>query len=93
MEWSLPTESERGAKRRASSMQELEAFYAGMMARMSEVLPHLEQSSARDIPVETERLLYLTLSLAEVAPAVELFAEPTVSYGYDVARFVPGPEP
>ena len=53
MEWSLPTESERGAKRRASSMQELEAFYAGMMARMSEVLPYLEQSSARDIPVET----------------------------------------
>jgi hypothetical protein len=37
-------------------------------------------------------LLHLAHSFAEVAPAVECFGQPAVSYGYDVARFIPGPE-
>jgi len=41
---------------------------------------------------ENQRLLDLTKALAEVAPAVELFFEPTISFGYDVARFSADPE-
>jgi hypothetical protein len=38
---------------------------------------------------ETERhLMYLLLSLAEIAPAVESYHQPAVIYGYDPARFV-----
>ena len=92
-EWCLATEAERGAKRRGSPMADLEAFYAGVLPRLGEVLAYLEQFAPGDVPPETERLLYLSLALAEVAPAVELFGEPTVSYGYDVSRFVPGREP
>lgn len=92
MAWCLATESERSARRRASSMAELEAFYAAMLARMDQILPYLEQFPPDEVPADTQRLAYLTLSLAEVAPAVELFGEPTVTYGYDVARFEPGPE-
>jgi hypothetical protein len=31
----------------------------------------------------------MTLSLAEVAPAVELFGQPSVVDGYDITRFTP----
>ena len=40
-----------------------------------------------EMPEDARNLFYLTLSLAEVAPAVELFRQPTVIDGYDVKRF------
>ena len=73
-------------------MEDLQAFYAAMLARLEEVLEYLEGFSPEGASPETRQLLYLALSLAEVAPAVELFGEPTVSYGFDVSRFTPGPE-
>lgn len=86
--WSLATEPERSAKRQASTMKDIKAFYDAMLARMEEVLPYLEQFSVDDLPQEATRLFYLTLSLAEVAPAVEQFGQPSVVDGYDVKRVV-----
>ncbi len=90
--WSLATERERSIKRHASTMAEIKAFYAAMLARMDEILPYLEQFSLDDVPPETQRLFYLTLSLAEVAPAAELYGQPGVVDGFDVFRFTPGGE-
>ena len=59
-----------------------------MLARMEEVLPYLEQFSLEELPDDAKRLFYLTLSLAEVAPAVEQFGQPSVVDGYDIKRFV-----
>ena len=92
MDWALATMAERSARRSASSMEELEAFYGAMLPRMEAVLGYLGRIPADDSAPENRRLLNLTKSLAEVAPAVELFLEPTISYGYDVARFAVDPE-
>ena len=90
--WSLATERERSIKRHASTIAEIKAFYEAMLARMDEILPYLEQFSPDDVPPETQRLFYLTLSLAEVAPAAELYGQPSVVDGFDVFRFTPGGE-
>jgi hypothetical protein len=88
--WALATERERSAKRQSSPMTEIKAFYDAMLARMEEVLPYLAQFPPGQVPADVQRLFLLTLSLAEVAPAVENFGQPSVVQGYDVARFIPG---
>ena len=87
--WALATERERSAKRQSSTMTEIKAFYDAMLARMGEVLPYLAQFPPEQVPADVQRLFLLTLSLAEVAPAVENFGQPSVVQGYDVARFIP----
>ena len=89
LDWSLPTERERSAKRQASTMAEIKAFYDTLLPRMEEVLPYLAQFPSEKSPVDVQNLFYLTLSLAEVAPAVENFGQPSVVDGYDIARFIP----
>ena len=88
MAWSLETEGERSDRRQASAMEDITAFYEAMLARMDEVLSYLEQFSLEELPDDAKRLFYLTLSLAEVAPAVEQFGQPSVVDGYDIKRFV-----
>lgn len=88
MAWSLETEGERSDLRQASAMEDITAFYEAMLARMEEVLSYLEQFSLEELPDDAKRLFYLTLSLAEVAPAVEQFGQPSVVDGYDIKRFV-----
>ncbi len=88
MAWSLETEGERSDHRQASAMEDITAFYEAMLARMEEVLSYLEQFSLEELPDDAKRLFYLTLSLAEVAPAVEQFGQPSVVDGYDIKRFV-----
>ena len=85
--WSLATEQERSDKRQASTMKEIQTFYDAMLARMEEILQYVEQFPLEKMPADAQRLFYLTLSLAEVAPAVELFGQPTVVDGYDIKRF------
>ncbi len=85
--WSLATEQERSDKRQVSTMTEIKAFYDTMLARMEEILPYLEQFPLEQMPEDAPRLFFLMLSLAEVAPAVELFGQPTVIDSYDIKRF------
>jgi hypothetical protein len=53
------------------------------------VFAYLNQFSLETLPAEAQRLLDLTLSLAEVAPAVECFRQPLVVDGYEASRFIP----
>ncbi|MGH7961577.1 MAG: hypothetical protein ACRERD_07080 [Candidatus Binatia bacterium] len=87
--WALATETERSRHRQASTMAEIQAFYDAMLPRMEGILAYLNQFPLAEMPEEAERLLYLTLSLAEVAPAVELFKQPSVMDGYDISRLLP----
>jgi hypothetical protein len=89
LEWALPTERLRTAKRHASSMQQIRAFYDAMVGRLEEILQHLSGFTLENVPDDTNTLLLLTLSLAEVAPAVENFGQPDVVDGYQWSRFVP----
>src|SRR5690348_4621871 len=89
LEWALPTERERTAKRHASSMQEIRVFYDAMLERLEEILRYLGGFSLENVPADANTLLLLTMSLAEVAPAVENFGQPDVVDGYHWSRFIP----
>jgi hypothetical protein len=83
--WSLPTARARRAKRESSTMGEITAFYGAILPRMEEILPYLDRFPLENIPGDVQALLYLTFSLAEVAPAVEMYGEPAVE-GLDTSR-------
>ncbi len=85
--WALPTERERSAKRQASTMAEINAFYQAMLPRMDEILSYLEQYTLEGVPADVQRLFFLTLSLAKIAPAVEMYGEPNAE-GLDALRLV-----
>lgn len=85
--WSLATEQERSNKRQSSTMAELQAFYNALLSRTEAILSYVEQFPLDNMPEDAQRLFYLTLSLAEVAPAIELFGQPAVLDGYDIRRF------
>jgi hypothetical protein len=86
--WALNAERERSVKRHSSTMSELRAFYDAMIARLQEILDFLNGFSQDNAPAHVKRLSLLTLSLAEVAPAVENFRQPGVVDGYDYSRFI-----
>ena len=89
LEWSLATERERSAKRQASSIEALRSFYQGIMPRMAAVLEFLAQFSPQGPATDdVQALFHMALSVAEIAPAVENYGQPSVIEGYDVARFV-----
>jgi hypothetical protein len=87
--WALATEGQRARKRRDSTMTEIRAFYDAVLPRMDAIIDYLNQFPLENMPDDAQRLLHLTLSLAEVAPAVELFNQPLVTDGYDPERFIP----
>ena len=86
--WALPTEHARRAKRAASNMAEIKTFYDAMLARMEAVLPFLAQHSVEQVAPAVQRLFLLATALAEIAPAVEMYGEPTAE-GLDVLRLTP----
>jgi len=87
--WSLATERERTAKRHTSDMAAIRAFYDAMLPRLGEILRYLDDFPPEDVPDEVRPLFLLALSLAEIAPAVENFGQPSVLDGYDYSRFIP----
>ena len=89
LSWSLATERERTAKRQTSDMAAIKGFYDAMLPRLDEILTYLNDFPLEEIPDDVERLFLLSMSLAEVAPAVENFGQPSVVDGYDYSRFIP----
>ena len=89
IDWALPTERERTARRHSSSMGAIRAFYAAILPRLDEILTLFERFTPESAPDDINRLFLLTLSLAEITPAVENFDQPGVIDGYEFSRFVP----
>ena len=89
-DWALSGESDRLEKRLTSSMEEIQAFYSAMLDRIEEALEYLNGFSLDELPEPEQRLLNMTLSLAEVWVAVELYKQPDHPFGLDMRRFVPG---
>ena len=85
LEWSLATDRECSIKRQTSPMTKITAFYQAIVPRMDEILAYLEQVPLEQVPADAQRLFYLTLSLAKIAPAVEMYGEP-VPEGLDALR-------
>ena len=83
--WVLPDAAARMARRQASRIEDLRAFYNAMLP-MGEAVAWLRGYELGALPPEGESLLKLMLSLAEVAPAVEWYDDPRVFDGFPVER-------
>ncbi len=86
--WSLPTERERHRRRLASTIVELDTVYNRLLPEIEAILTFLNQRALDALTDEESALLLLTLSLAEIAPAVQIFREPGNPDGFDTARFL-----
>jgi hypothetical protein len=87
--WAAATERERNAKRLSSHMAEIQDLYDTILPRMDDIIGYLNRFPVDQIPEDGMRLLRLSFSLAEVAPAVEFYRQPQVVDGFPPARFVP----
>lgn len=87
--WALVTERERNAKRLSSSMAEIQALYAAVLPKMDDIMSYLNQFDLASMPDDARLLFNLTLSLAEVSPAVEFYGQPGVVDGFPPERFLP----
>jgi hypothetical protein len=76
--WCLPTEAERYAKRLASSMDELQAFYDAAFPRLEEILTYLDSFDLDSLPDDAGDLLLLTYSLINVSFPVEVWRQARV---------------
>jgi hypothetical protein len=77
-DWAIPTERARYAKRIASTMDELQAFYDAAFPRLETATDYLEQLSLDGIAEDEKRLLWLFCSLVTVAFPVEAWHQPRV---------------
>ena len=87
--WALPTERDRNHKRLNSEMSEIQSLYDTVLPRMEAIMEYLNKFPINSMPEDAQRLLNLTLSLAEVAPAVEFYQQARVIDGSPAERFVP----
>lgn len=87
-DWSLATQREREQKRLASTAEELEAVYDALLPRLDQILEYLNAYRLDALPADAQRLFFLTLSFAEIAPFVECYCgEPRVPDSFDESRF------
>ena len=77
-DWALPTERERYAKRLASTMDELQAFYDLAFPRLEDALAYLDDRALDDLPEDATRLLWLCCALTTVSFPVEVWRQPRV---------------
>ncbi len=77
-DWALPSEGDRYAKRLASSMDELQAFYDAVMPRLEGSTDYLKSVSLDGISDEDQHLLWLFSSLITVSFPVEVWRQPRV---------------
>ena len=88
--WCLATERERTRKRRTSTPETLRAFYAAVRPRLEAALDYLDQFSLDTMPTKEQNLFNLTLSMTEVAFAVEKYkGNPSGLQAIEASRFVP----
>jgi hypothetical protein len=87
--WSLPTQNQREAARRASSPQARQEFYDAVAPRLTEIIDFLNPLALDSMPEDARRLLHLTLAVAEIAPNVELYkGSSTVPFSFEETRFI-----
>ena len=77
-DWCIATEPERYAKRLASTMPELQAFYDAFFPRADEAMVYLEKFPLNDLPEDAHRLLLLLYSLILVSFPVEIWRQPYI---------------
>jgi hypothetical protein len=76
--WCLEFERERYAKRLASSMDEMQAFYDAAMPRLDDAMAAIDAHELDALPDDLRHLLWLCYSLVNVSFPVEVWRQPYV---------------
>jgi hypothetical protein len=77
-DWCLDSEPERYAKRLASTMEEIQAFYDAVFPRAEAAIRYLEKLPLDQLPDDALRLLKLLYSLILMSFPVEIWKQPTI---------------
>ena len=77
-DWAVPTERARYAKRMASTMDELQAFYDAVFPRLEAASAYLEKVQLDGIADDDKHLLWLFCALVTVSFPVEAWRQPKV---------------
>jgi hypothetical protein len=77
-DWVLATEPERYAKRLASSMPQMQAFYDAAFPLLDPATAHLDKHSLGELPEPERNLLLLMFSLVMVSFPVEVWKQDRV---------------
>ena len=78
VDWVLPKERERFAKRMSSSMEQMQAFYDAAFPRAAAAIQYLNQFDLQQLPEQAQNLLFLMYSLVMVSFPVEVWKQPHV---------------
>jgi len=76
--WCLATERERYARRLATPIEEMKAFYDAMFPRVQAALEHCDRFPLDDMPEDATRLLRLVHSFIMVSFPVEVWGQPRI---------------
>jgi hypothetical protein len=77
-DWCLDSEPERYAKRLASTMDEIQAFYDAVYPRAEQAIRYLDGFPLGDLPEDAFRLLKLLYSLIIMSFPVEIWKQPYI---------------
>jgi hypothetical protein len=77
-EWCLDSEPERYAKRLASTMGEIQAFYDAVFPRAEAAIRYLDELPLDALPDDAQRLLKLLYSLILMSFPVEIWKQPYI---------------
>lgn len=77
-DWCLPSESQRYAKRLASTMADMQAFYDAITPRAEEAIAYCDKFSLDDLPDDVLNLMHLLYSMIIVSFPVECWKQPKV---------------
>ncbi|WP_297597011.1 hypothetical protein [Mycobacterium sp.] len=78
LEWDLATEPERYAKRLASTMPELQAFYDAAFPRLNDAIAYCDKYPLDDLPEDARTLMHIMQSLVMVSFPIEAWKQPRV---------------
>ena len=77
-DWCLPSERERLAKRYASAMADMQAFYDAITPRAEAAMTYLDQYTLDNLPPEALNLMHLLYSMIMVSFPVECWRQPRI---------------
>jgi len=87
-DWALETQNEREKRRLASSPAELQSVYDQIFPFIERIMTESDRYPIGQLPPAHGRLFSLALSLAEIAPNVELYrGDIHVTNDFDERRF------
>jgi hypothetical protein len=84
--WARPEFMDRYAARATSPFAEVSEFYHAVLPRMDDIMQHIDQYPMDAMPQDAFNLAHLAMSFMVVSPAVELFDQSDVPWGFDWQR-------